>query len=202
MNPALWAGFFCYKLDSIESIHFYKIQIMNSYSTAAKDQNAIITKTAFYSLQMIENGLVLKNKKKEEITLFYAELCKTYIKKNRISFVKKIGILSFLLVLVPILDSILPYEFVVFSLGIGSIPLLVKLNIHTSYQLVLLHQNGTVYKKKFGKNTKQEYNNKVNLIRKEIYDATVVNQDFQSKNPIEELEVLHQEQVYASLSIA
>lgn len=175
---------------------------MNNNSYPRTATNTIISSSTFESLDRIENGLVIKNKKKEEIKIEYSALFKIYIRKCKLNLYKKIGILSLLLLLIPALDNYLPIELIIFAIGILAIPMMVKLNNYIQYQLVLQDYEGAIYKRNFGVKTKQEHINLINIVRKEIFQATIDNNTIQPRIPKEDINVIDEKQVFSALSIA
>lgn len=138
---------------------------MNSTSIPEKK---VITKK-INQLTLVENGLVLVNKQKEETIVLYSNVEKIYIKKIKFSFFNIIAFYSFLSVLVFIVAFYWPIEMAFFSFFV-SIPLAVKFYTYKSYRLYLIHNQGLIcFKKFYQKNNKQTYINLVTHVKKEMY---------------------------------
>lgn len=128
--------------------------------------------TAFCSITLVEKGVILNTKKKNETMILFSELNKINIIKHKFNFLNKLVILFLLLLFTAILSIYLPLEIVSLS-TILLIPLIVKVNTYKRYQLNLRLHDGTVFKREFNNHTKQEYINLVNLVRKEIFDNQI-----------------------------
>lgn len=129
--------------------------------------------TKFGTLNLIDKGLLLIKKNKEEHVILFSELNKIYIKKCKFSFLKKIGLLSLFLILIATFSNYLPIEIVLLA-SILLIPLFAKINTYKKYQLNILLKDGTFFIKNFNQDTKQEYIKMVNLVRKEIFDNHII----------------------------
>ena len=152
----------------------------------------------FGKINLVENGLVLIKKNKEQTDISFSELNKIYIKKYKLSFINKTGILLILLILPAISSIYLSKEIVVLTL-ILFIPLTVKINTYKRYQLHILLNDGTFFIKNLKKDAKQDHINLVNLFRKEIFDNRV-KYNFQRQTPSTN-ETLSKDYAYSSLRI-
>lgn len=141
--------------------------ITNTFSTKAGNSNRI---TPFSTFKIVENRLILANKKEEESTILFSELDKIYIKRCQLSFFFKIGITLITLFLLSILVSYLLIDIVLVATLLVVIPLFLWMNKYKWYQLNLLLNDGTFYRKTFYKEKKQEQITFVNVVKKEIYD--------------------------------
>lgn len=128
------------------------------------------TTTEFDSLTLFENKVILRNKKKEETTLLSSDLAKIYIRKYNFNFATKLGFVVSLLFLFSFSILFLPSELVLFVFLGLFFPLFIWINTYKWYQLNVLHNNGTFFRKVFYKSTKQEYIELVNKVRKNIFE--------------------------------
>ncbi len=166
--------------------------------------NSIVTNgTAFSThkfskLNLVESGLVLIKKNKEQTDISFSKLNKIYIKKCKLSLMNKIGILSILLILTAISSIYLPTEMVFLAL-ILLIPLTVKMNTYKRYQLNVLLNNGTFFIKNIKKDSKQDHIKLMNVVRKEIFDNHV-RFNFRGQIP-STYETISEDYAYSSLSI-
>lgn len=126
----------------------------------------------FDSLTLTNTGLILVNKKQEVTPISFSEIGKIYVKKHKLSRLKKVGIVFFLLILLFTTVLYLGIETVLISL-ILYIPILVWMQNFKSYRLHLLDQSNSFYYKKFNWINKHEHINLVNNIRKGIFDNQV-----------------------------
>lgn len=146
------------KLDSMK---------INTSSTKAGNSNRI---KPFNTLKIVENRLILINKKEAESIILFSELDKIYIKRRQLSLFFKAGIIVTSLFLLSILANYLLIDVVLVATLLKVIPLLLWMNKYKWYQLNLLLNNGTYYRKTFYKEKKQEQITVVNVVKKEIYD--------------------------------
>lgn len=126
----------------------------------------------FDLLTLTYTGLILAPKKQEAASILFSEIEKIYIKKCKLDLKRKLGILSFLLLLLFSSVVFLPIEMVLMSL-ILYIPILVWMQNYKSYRLELLGRSNTIYFKNFYRDDKQEHIDLVNAIRKEIFDNQI-----------------------------
>jgi len=126
----------------------------------------------FCSLALIDKGLIINTKKKEEKFFLFSEINKIYIRKNKFSFFNKVGLIFLLVLHLVFFSFYFPIE-IILLISILFIPLIVKINTHKKYQLHIYLQNGSYYIKDFKTHTKQEYINFVNLVRKEIFSTQI-----------------------------
>lgn len=161
-------------------------------------KGTILCAKKFKKLNLVENSVVLINKKKEETIISFSELNKIYIQKYKFSFLDKIGLISILLILTFVFFIYLPIE-LVFLASILAIIYIAKLNNYKRYQLNLLLNNRTLFIKKFKNNTKQENINIVNGVRKKIFE----NQNrlnIQNEKPFTKISI-GEENSFSTLSI-
>lgn len=116
-----------------------------------KDMNGIVNinrirSDKFNSLTIVENGIVLVNKKKVKATILFSEIAEIHIKKNKFSFINKIVYSTLLFILLSISVLYFPMEIVI-SASILFIPLIVKMNKYKWYQLNVILNDGTFSKK-------------------------------------------------------
>lgn len=126
----------------------------------------------FDSLTLTNTGLILVNKKQEVTPISFSEIGKIYIKKHKLSRLKKVGIIFFLLILLFTTVLYLGIETVLISL-ILYIPVLVWMQNFKSYRLHLLDQSNSFYYKKFNWINKHEHVNLVSVITKEIFNNQI-----------------------------
>jgi hypothetical protein len=141
----------------------------NTSSTKAVNSNRI---TLYNTLKIAGNRLVLINKREEETTILFSELDKIYIKSHQFNFFFKALSIVTSFLLLSILVNYLLFEIVLFATLFFVIPLLLWMNIYKWYQLNLLLNDGTFYKKTFYKEQRQEQITLVNVVKKEIYDKS------------------------------
>lgn len=152
--------------------------IKHTHSTLIQsDMNGTTTRhtvartNKFNTLTLVDHGVILKIKKKEETTILFSELDKIYIKKHKLNFLNKIGFLSIMLILLYISTLYLPIEIVLFT-AILFILLNAKINTFKWYQLKIFLNDGTFFNIVFYAEKKYEYINLVNSVRKKIFDET------------------------------
>jgi uncharacterized membrane protein len=138
----------------------------------------------FKTLSLTENGLILKNKNKEEKNVLFSEVHKIYIKKCKFSLLNRIVSLSILLVFVSISAKYLPVGIVLLASIILFTVLLVKMYTCKWYQLHLYLIDGTSHYKVFYSSKKQNYINLVNAVRKGYFDCRLKS-NFQFDTPKE-----------------
>jgi hypothetical protein len=141
---------------------------MKNITSTTKDSNSLFT-----SLSIVENGLILKNKKKEESTILYSELSKIYIKRCQLSLVFKLAFILIPLFLTSIFVHFFPIDMLLFVVSIPLIPLFVWVNNYKWYELNILLNDGAFYIKKFYIKAKYEHINLVNGVKKEIYEYQI-----------------------------
>lgn len=158
--------------------------------------------TFFNSLSIVESGIVLKNKNKEEYPVLFSELEKIYIKRCKLTFLFKTGFLILSTALIPILSPYFSLEVLFFAIFLFFIPLYIKMYSIKWYQLQILLNDGTFYKFYFFSKTKQEYIIMVNLVRKEMFNYQIkkdIQYEYDSLSKIENEEEI---KPFLDLSIA
>lgn len=123
--------------------------------------------TKFDDLTVVENGLILKNRKNKKTEIPFSELDKIYVKVSKLK-----PIYELVIILSPFLLIFLSLQYVtlekVIFLGFSAvIPVFFKINNYKSYGLVVCLKNGTVYRKKVSSDVKEKYISIVSTIRKE-----------------------------------
>jgi hypothetical protein len=122
----------------------------------------------FDTLILIDNGLILKCRKKNEIRISYSELDKVYIDKYTLNpFIEFFCIsIPFLLVLVSI--QYLPF-YLIIIVSLITIPLVfIKVLNYKWYQLNICLKNGAFYRKKVSLNKKAENFSLIHKVQKEF----------------------------------
>jgi hypothetical protein len=122
----------------------------------------------FDTLILIDNGLVLKYRKRNEIKISYSELNKVYIDKHKLHpFFEFFCIaIPFLLVLVSI--QYLPF-YPIIILSLITIPLaFIRVLNYKWYQLNICLKNGVLYRKKVSLNKKAENFSLIHKVQKEF----------------------------------
>jgi len=152
-------------------------------------------------LTLTDTGLILAPKRQEATSILFSEIKKIYIKKCKLDLKRKLGILSFLLLLLFSSIVLLPIEMVLMSL-ILYIPILVWMQNYKSYRLNFIHQSNTLFFKKFYSNNKQEHIDLVNAIRKEIFDNQINSLSSLNKDLKPTVSAIVEEYSFQSLSIA
>ena len=145
-------------------LKFNNVQV-NKFLTEARNSDGI---KSFNSLKIGESRLVLVNKKKEKFTILFAELNKIFIKKRQLSIFFKIGIIGLSLFFLAILEYYFSIEVVLVVAVFLFLPFFVWSNNYKWYQLIILHHDGTFFRKTFYKKEKQEQINLVNVVKKEV----------------------------------
>jgi len=145
----------------------------------------------FKTLSLTENGLILKNKNKEEKNVLFTEVNKIYIKKCKFSLLNKILSLSITLILLSISAKYLPVSIMLLVSIILLTTLIVKMNTYKWYQLNLHLIDGTSHYKVFNSSAKQSHITLVNVIRKGYFDCRYKS-NFQIDTPKEFKTVDHE----------
>jgi hypothetical protein len=171
---------------------------MNTNPAINQRTNNSICIMKFKTLSVFENGLILKNKNKEEKNVLFSEVHKIYIKKCKFSFLNRIACLSILFILLSIFAKYLPVEIMLLA-SIILFTIIVKMNIYKWYQLNLHLIDGTLHYKFFFGSKKQSYLNLVHLVRKKNFDNRIKS-NFQFDTP-KEFKTVDQEFLFPGLSI-
>lgn len=127
----------------------------------------------FDTLTIVENGLIIANKKTEKYTILFSEINKIYITKTKLYSWNKIGFLSFVMITVSIAQLYLPMEYVL-TLSIFFMVLIGKIIFFKWYKLIVQLNDKTFYYKKFYTSVKHENIIVVNTVRKEIFDHNII----------------------------
>ncbi len=130
----------------------------------------------FDTLILIDNGLILKYRKRKEIKISYSELNKVFIDKYTINpFIEFFCIaIPFFLVLFSI--QYLPF-YPIIILSLITIPLVfIRVRKYKWYQLNICLKNGAFYRKKIYLNKKAENFSIINKIHKEFsyYNSNIL----------------------------
>lgn len=120
-------------------------------------------------LELADQGLFLKNKKQEMLSMPFSEMEKTYIQKCKLSFVQKMGIIALLFGFFIVSMKLLPLDIVVLSLALY-VPLLVLTQKYKWYRMCIIDKTNTIYYTVFNNENKELYINKMVAIRKGMYD--------------------------------
>lgn len=104
--------------------------------------------TKFDNLALVDNGLVLKDGKKQLGQISFSEIEKIYIKVYKLK-----PIYGFLFVMIPVFFAFLCFEFIKLNVEMAMVilpvkPALEKRNRFKSYGLVIVLKDGSVYSKK------------------------------------------------------
>jgi hypothetical protein len=156
---------------------------MKNKTLTTKASNSIRT-ALFTSLTLVENGLILKNDKKEGTTILFPELDKIYIKRCHLSLAFKFGLLLMPFFITSVFLNFLPVEVLLFVESILFIPLFVWMNNYKWYQLNVLLNDGAFYMKTFYVGTKYQHINLLNAVKKEIFDYHIKS-NLQYEQPLE-----------------
>jgi len=143
---------------------------MNSRILTPSSKSTTILR--FNKLTIEENGLIVKNKKNEEMSILYSEINMVYIKKRKLSLPSKIAFIMLLLMLLASLSIFLPIEFLMLS-SILCIPLIAKMNTYKWYEFNLQIKDRKLYVKVFYLRTKQEHINFVNQVRNQLFECQI-----------------------------
>ncbi len=130
---------------------------------SAKNKNIKIS-----SLTICNTGVIVVITKKESFNILFTEIKKVYIKKSKLSFIHKAGIISFLLLVFFNSILFLPIEMVFISMLLY-VPILAYIKNYKLYKLHLLQKSNGLYFRNLNRFNKQKYINQVNLIRKELF---------------------------------
>lgn len=122
----------------------------------------------FVELKNNESGLILINTKNEEFSIFFSDLKKIYIKKNKFNASTKIGLALLLLILISATSLTNKPEISFIPIMI-SVPLLDRINRYKWYHIHLVLQDETLYSKVFYNKKKQYYINTVNHIKRDLF---------------------------------
>jgi len=172
---------------------------MKSITATIKARNSNRNKL-FNSLTVVENGLILKNDKKEVTTILFPELDKIYIKKCHLSLVFKLAFILIPFFIASVFLKFLPVEVLLFVESIVFIPLFVWINKYKWYQLNVQHNDGTFYIKTFFSGAKHKHITLVNVVKKEIFDHRIKS-DVKCEQPLE-VDSLETNYLLSTLSIA
>lgn len=122
--------------------------------------------TKFNDLTIVEQGLILKNGKKE-IEISFSEIADIYVKVNKLKPVYELAFILFPFLLVFLSVQYLSLEKVMFVGLSAVIPVFVKINNYKRYGLVVCLKDGTVFRKRISLLVKGQYVSIVNAVRKE-----------------------------------
>lgn len=122
----------------------------------------------FDTLLLIDNGLILKYGKKQEIKISYSELDKVYIDKYKLN-----PFIEFFCIAIPFLLVLISIQYLSFYLiiivSLITIPLVfIRILNYKWYQLNICLKNGAFYRKKVSLNKKAENFFIINKIHKEF----------------------------------
>ena len=145
---------------------------MNANATGVLAKTTTST-SKFDSLTLVENGLVLKNGKKQFHQVSFSAIEKIHIKVYKLK-----PIYGFLFVMSPMLFAFLCFEFLKLNVEMAMvllpvIPPLVKTNRFNSYGLVIVTKKGSVYRKKLPLKLKTDTIEIINEVKKKMVDYNV-----------------------------
>ncbi|MBC7846028.1 MAG: hypothetical protein H7Y10_06015 [Flavobacterium sp.] len=129
--------------------------------------NFIVGTVKFDSLNIVENGLILKNGKKSEIAISFLELDNIYIKSYKLSPIFEFAFILFPFLLVFLSIQYFPYDMVLFVALFTVIPVFVKVYNYKWYRLKVCLKDGTFFMKKVSLRSKSETISMVNSVKKE-----------------------------------
>lgn len=134
-----------------------------------------ITKTLtnrnkFDSLTVVENGLILKWHNKREIEIPYTELDKVYIKKYKLNPIVEFLCIAFPFLFVYIALQYLPFYFMIFVSMITVLPVFIRVLNYKWYQLFVILNDGTFFRKRVPLNKKIENFSIINRVEKDFFN--------------------------------
>ncbi|TDD94094.1 hypothetical protein [Flavobacterium cellulosilyticum] len=139
----------------------------NFNSNLSRDNSTTIP---FVSQTILDNGILLVFKNKEDKYILFSKIGRIFINKSKLSTSNKLRLSAIALMLVFLMLLYLPIDFIVFAILFVCIPILIKIHKFKWYQFNVNLLDGTLYKKRFFMNSKQDHVNMVYLVRKEIYN--------------------------------
>ncbi|QBN17456.1 hypothetical protein [Flavobacterium nackdongense] len=146
------------------------IQPFNTYLIMDNPKQYATEIIRFKTQSIVEKGLIVKNKKREEQFILFSEVHKIYILKHKVGWLLKAAcIASFV--------GMLCFESVYFSDELAFLsstlffPAIIKLNLFKWYEMHLEHKGGIVYTKQFYLNTKQEHIQFLHRVRNRIFEC-------------------------------
>jgi uncharacterized membrane protein YbjE (DUF340 family) len=139
----------------------------------------MISKNSFDVIGISDRNVILEFKSKERVKINFSELNTIWIKKNKMS---QIQILLSLLVLIVglvfyilfnfIINFYILFLFFLFFLAV------VKISNYKSYELHIILNNGTVYKKRIPLKLRYETITIINTIKKKKYYYKIDNENY------------------------
>lgn len=122
--------------------------------------------TKFNNIAIVEQGLILRYRKKEDREISFSEIENIYIKVNKLKPVYELGLILFPFLLIYLSVQYLTLEKVIFVGFSAVIPIFIKINNHKNYWIFVYLKNGSVFRKKVSSKTKEEYVSIVSAVRK------------------------------------
>ena len=140
---------------------------MNANATGAMATKATST-TKFDNLTLVENGLVLKDRKKQLGEISFSGVDKIYIKVYKLKPIYGSILVSFPMLLMFLCFESIQLNIELYLAFMPVIPAFVKTNRFKSYGLVIVSKEGNVYRKKLPLKFKSDTVEIINEVKKKM----------------------------------
>lgn len=136
----------------------------------------VINTNKFDSLTLVENGFILKNRKKGEKKIFFSELDKIYIQKFKIHPVFELLFILFPFILMFIVLQYYPFDLLIIAAMFTVLPVFISVHNCKWYKLIVHLKDGSFFIKKVSLDLKSENISLLNKVNNEYlyYNANAL----------------------------
>lgn len=135
--------------------------------------NTMPTAAKFDKLILVEDGIVLKYRKKRERIILFSELDKIYIKTYKLTALFQLVFITCPFFLALVCIQYLRFDILILLGFFIIIPFFLKVNNYKWYRLRIVLKDGTFFTKKVSVNVKHENITTVNKVKKEWFNYNV-----------------------------